>query len=170
MSYYCYVAVGHPLHYRVILHGWLCLELASRCLVDGFINSLMEIIVTFQLPINHFACEPLAVLWLACMDTYFNKVMVAISGLLVIMLLYSLVMFSYGHIIATFCPFILLMNKIKTLGHVPPTSLCFHVLWNYNLHLSGAMVSLLSGRGEDGYSALCCGGTWVEPFDLQLEE
>ena len=45
-------------------------------------------------------CETLAVLRLACVDISFNKVMVAISGFLVIMLPFFLVLFSYGRIVA----------------------------------------------------------------------
>ncbi|KAM5255791.1 LOW QUALITY PROTEIN: olfactory receptor-like protein OLF3 [Ctenodactylus gundi] len=105
MAYDRYVAVCHPLHYTVIMHEGLCLALATGCLVAGFSNSLMETIITFQLPlchnvINHFACETLAVLRLACVDISFNKIMVAFSGCLVILLPCSLVLFSYAHIVA----------------------------------------------------------------------
>ncbi|KAB0403399.1 hypothetical protein E2I00_007417 [Balaenoptera physalus] len=96
--------VCYPLHYTVIMHGGLCLGLAAGCLVAGFMNSLMETIITFRLllchrVINHFAYETLAVLWLVCVDIYFNKVMVVASVFLVIMLPCSLVLFSYGHIV-----------------------------------------------------------------------
>ncbi|XP_003271011.1 olfactory receptor-like protein OLF3 [Nomascus leucogenys] len=105
MAYDRYVAVGHPLHYTVIMHGGLCLGLVAGCLVAGFSNSLMETIITFQLPlchnvINHFVCETSAVLQLACVDISFNKVMVAISGFLVILLPCFLVLFSYACIVA----------------------------------------------------------------------
>ncbi|KAL6091254.1 hypothetical protein STEG23_027016 [Scotinomys teguina] len=104
MSYDRYVAVCHPLHYTVIMDGGLCLGLAVSCLVAGFLNSLMETVITFRLPlchnvINHFACETLAVIRLACVDISFNKVMVAISGFLVIMLPCGLVLFSYTRIV-----------------------------------------------------------------------
>lgn len=128
MAYDRYVAVRHPLHYTVIMHGGLCLGLAAGCLGAGLINSLMETIITFRLPlchniINHFACETLAVLRLACVDISFNMVMVAISGFLVIMLPCSLVLFSYGHKLLPFCAFALLRDVAKPLGLVPPASL-----------------------------------------------
>ncbi|KAL4826324.1 hypothetical protein H8958_000836 [Nasalis larvatus] len=105
MAYDRYVAVCHPLHYTLIMHGGLCLGLAAGCLVAGFSNSLMETITTFQFPlchnvINHFACETLAALRLACVDVSFNKAIVTTSGFLVILLPCSLVLFSCAHIVA----------------------------------------------------------------------
>lgn len=134
MAYDRYVAVCHPLHYTVIMHEGLCLGLAAGCLVAGFMNSLMETIITFRLPlchnvINHFACETLAVLRLACVDISFNMVMVAISGFLVIMLPCSLVLFSYGHIVAAILRIRSAQGRSKAFGtcasHLAVVSVCF---------------------------------------------
>nr|XP_008527474.1 PREDICTED: olfactory receptor-like protein OLF3 [Equus przewalskii] len=134
MAYDRYVAVCHPLHYIVIMHGGLCLGLAAGCLVAGFMNSLMETIITFRLPlchnvINHFACETLAVLQLACVDISFNKVMAAISGFLVIMLPCSLVLFSYGRIVAAILRIRSTQGRRKAFGtcasHLTVVCMCF---------------------------------------------
>ncbi|XP_014643257.1 PREDICTED: olfactory receptor-like protein OLF3 [Ceratotherium simum simum] len=134
MAYDRYVAVCHPLHYKVIMHGGLCLGLAAGCLVAGFTNSLMETIITFRLPlchnvINHFACETLAILRLACLDISFNKVMVAISGFLVIILPCSLVLFSYGHIVAAILRIRSTQGCSKAFGtcasHLTVVCMCF---------------------------------------------
>ncbi|XP_025785408.1 olfactory receptor-like protein OLF3 [Puma concolor] len=134
MAYDRYVAVCHPLHYTVIMHGQLCLGLAAGCLVVGFANSLMETIITFRLPlchnvINHFACETLAVLRLACVDVSFNKVMVAISGFLVIMLPCFLVLFSYVRIVAAILNIRSAQGRSKAFGtcasHLTVVCMCF---------------------------------------------
>ncbi|XP_006191504.2 olfactory receptor-like protein OLF3 [Camelus ferus] len=134
MAYDCYVAVCHPLRYTVIMHGGLCLGLAAGCLVAGFVNSLMETIITFRLPlchnvINHFACEILAVLRLACVDISFNKVMVAVSGFLLIMLPFSLVLFSYGRIVAAVLHIRSSQGRSKAFGtcasHLTVVCMCF---------------------------------------------
>ncbi|XP_046524939.1 olfactory receptor-like protein OLF3 [Equus quagga] len=134
MAYDRYVAVCHPLHYAAIMHGGLCLGLAAGCLVAGFMNSLMETIITFRLPlchkvINHFACETLAVLRLACVDISFNKVMVAISGFLLIMLPCSLVLFSYGRIVAAILRIHSTQGRRKAFGtcasHLTVVCMCF---------------------------------------------
>ena len=134
MAYDRYVAVCHPLHYTGIMHGGLCLGLAAGCVAAGFMNSLMQTIITFQLPlcckvVNHFACEMLAMLKLACVDTSFNKVMVAISGFLVIVLPCFLVLFSYGRIVATILRIGSAQGRRKAFGtcasHLTVVSMCF---------------------------------------------
>uniref|UniRef100_A0A8C9P9K9 Olfactory receptor n=1 Tax=Spermophilus dauricus TaxID=99837 RepID=A0A8C9P9K9_SPEDA len=134
MAYDRYVAVCHPLHYTVIMHGGLCLGLVAGCLVAGFSNSLMETIITFRLAlchnvINHFACETLAVLRLACVDISFNQVMVALSGFLVIMLPCSLVLFSYARIVAAILHIRSTQGRRKAFGtcasHLTVVCMCF---------------------------------------------
>lgn len=134
MAYDRYVAVCHPLHYTVIMHEGLCLGLAAGCLIAGFTNSLMQTIIIFQLPlcrnvINHFACEMLAVLRLTCVDISFNKVMVAISGFLVIMVPCFLVLFSYGHIVVAILNIRSAQGRHKVFGtcasHLTVVCMCF---------------------------------------------
>ena len=129
-----YVAVCHPLHYTIIMHRELCLGLAAGCLVAGFMNSLMQTIITFRLPfcrrvVNHFACEMLAMLRLTCVDNSFNKVMVAVSGFLVIMLPCFLVFFSYGQIVATILHIHSAQGRRKAFGtcasHLTVVAMCF---------------------------------------------
>ncbi|XP_053464719.1 olfactory receptor-like protein OLF3 [Nycticebus coucang] len=134
MAYDRYMAVCFPLHYTVLMHKGLCLGLATACLMAGFMNSLMETIITFRLPlchnvINHFVCETLAVLRLACVDISFNKVMVAISGFLVLMVPCSLVLFSYVRIVAAILRIRSTQGRRKAFGtcasHLTVVSMCF---------------------------------------------
>ncbi|XP_051856266.1 olfactory receptor-like protein OLF3 [Antechinus flavipes] len=134
MAYDRYVAVCFPLHYTVIMHGGLCMALAAACWAAGFLNSLMETIITFRLPlckdvINHFACETLAVLRLACVDISFNKIMVTFSGSVVIMLPCSLVLFSYAQIVRAILRIRSTQGRRKAFGtcasHLTVVSLCF---------------------------------------------
>ncbi|XP_045353067.1 olfactory receptor-like protein OLF3 [Leopardus geoffroyi] len=173
MAYDRYVAVCHPLHYTVIMHGQLCLGLAAGCLVVGFANSLMETIITFRLPlchsvINHFACETLAVLRLACVDVFFNKVMVAISGFLVIMLPCSLVLFSYVRVVAAILNIRSAQGRSKAFGtcasHLAVVCMCFGAtIFTYLGPRSAS-----SEQEEKMVLYSMC--TYAEPLDLQLEE
>ncbi|XP_023046790.1 olfactory receptor-like protein OLF3 [Piliocolobus tephrosceles] len=150
MAYDRYVAMCHPLHYTLIMHGGLCVGLAAGCLVAGFSNSLMETITTFQLPlchnvINHFACETLAALRLACVDVSFNKAMLAVSGFLVILLPCSLVLFSYARIVATILRIPSAQGRRKAFGtcasHLTVVCMCFGAtMFTYMRPVGGSSV------------------------------
>ncbi|VTJ63013.1 Hypothetical predicted protein [Marmota monax] len=79
MSYDRYVAICHPLHYAVIMSWRVCTALAVTSWSCGFILSLVHAVLLLRLPfcgpheINHFFCEILSVLKLACADTRLNQ-------------------------------------------------------------------------------------------------
>ncbi|XP_039099011.1 olfactory receptor-like protein OLF3 [Hyaena hyaena] len=107
MAYDRYVAVCDPLRYSVIMHGGLCMRLAITSWASGSINSLMQTIITFQLPmctnkyIDHISCELLAVVRLACVDTSSNEIAIMVSSIVLLMTPFFLVLLSYIQIIST---------------------------------------------------------------------
>ncbi|KAM4862054.1 olfactory receptor 2G3-like [Thomomys bottae] len=70
-----YVAICRPLRYSLIMHPWACVWMAAVSWFSGFINSLLQATLTFQLPLcghhtlDHFFCEVPALIKLACGDT-----------------------------------------------------------------------------------------------------
>ena len=107
MAYDRSVAVCDPLRYLVIMHGGLCTRLAIASWVSGSVNSLMQTVITFQLPmcsnkvIDHISCELLAVVRLACVDTSSNEIAIMVSSVVLLMSPFCLVLLSYIKIIAT---------------------------------------------------------------------
>ncbi|XP_044102720.1 olfactory receptor-like protein OLF3 [Neovison vison] len=107
MAYDRYVAVCNPLRYSVIMHGGLCIRLAITSWVSGSVNSLMQTVITFQLPmctnkyIDHISCELLAVVRLACVDTSSNEIAIMVSSIVLLMTPFCLVLLSYIQIIST---------------------------------------------------------------------
>uniref|UniRef100_A0A8D2CQG3 Olfactory receptor n=1 Tax=Sciurus vulgaris TaxID=55149 RepID=A0A8D2CQG3_SCIVU len=79
MSYDRYVAICHPLHYAVIMSWRVCTILAAASWVFSFLLALVHLVLLLRLPfcgphkINHFFCEILSVLKLACADTRLNQ-------------------------------------------------------------------------------------------------
>ncbi|XP_029797596.1 olfactory receptor 2B11-like [Suricata suricatta] len=78
-----YVAICEPLRYAVIMHHSLCLQLVAVAWLSGFGNSLVQVVLTVQLPfcgrhvLNNFFCEVPAMIKLSCADTAMNDATLA---------------------------------------------------------------------------------------------
>ncbi|XP_028381037.1 olfactory receptor 2A2-like [Phyllostomus discolor] len=104
MSYDRYVAICHPLQYTVIMSWTVCKVLATTSWSFGFVLALMHAILLLRLPfcgsreVNHFFCEILSVLKLACADTWLNKVVIFTAAVFVLVGPLCLMLVSYIHI------------------------------------------------------------------------
>ncbi|XP_036894536.1 olfactory receptor 13-like [Sturnira hondurensis] len=105
MSYDRYVAICLPLRYSIIMNWKVCLTLAVTCWAVGVLLSLVHLLLLLPLPfcgpqnVNHFFCELLAVLKLACADTHLNKIVIMAAVVLVLLGPVSTIVVSYGHIL-----------------------------------------------------------------------
>ncbi|XP_006870363.1 PREDICTED: olfactory receptor 2D3-like [Chrysochloris asiatica] len=107
MSYDRYVAVCKPLHYSTTMTQRVCIQLATVSWASGAFVSLVDTTFTLCLPyqgqnvINHYFCEPPALLKLTSADT--NKAEMALFSMGVVILLapVSLILFSYWNILST---------------------------------------------------------------------
>ncbi|XP_024425352.2 olfactory receptor 2D3 [Desmodus rotundus] len=107
MFYDRYVAVCKPLHYSTVMTQQVCLQLALASWASGTIVSLVDTTFTFQLPyrgqniINHYFCEPPALLKVALADTYSTEMGIFAMGVVMLLAPVSLILVSYWHIIST---------------------------------------------------------------------
>ncbi|XP_075048906.1 olfactory receptor 2F1-like [Mixophyes fleayi] len=107
MSYDRFAAICRPLHYNNIMNKTMCFYLAVIPWSVGFINSFIQVPLTFQLPfcrshhVNHFLCEVPPFLRMSCRDTWLNETSIYISAAIIPMCSFSLTLVSYVHIIAT---------------------------------------------------------------------
>ncbi|XP_055140354.1 olfactory receptor 2A2 [Symphalangus syndactylus] len=105
MSYDRFVAICYPLHYTVIMNWRVCTVLAITSWACGFSLALINLILLLKLPfcgpqeVNHFFCEILSVLKLACADTWINEIFVFAGGVFVLVGPLSLMLISYTHIL-----------------------------------------------------------------------
>ncbi|XP_012864088.1 olfactory receptor 2G3-like isoform X2 [Echinops telfairi] len=105
MAYDRFNAICRPLHYGVIMHPKLCRQLAVVAWVSGFVESTVQTVLVFQLPlcsphrVDDFMCEEPALIKIACADTTFleNELSIAIVFYVVIPL--GLILVSYGCIV-----------------------------------------------------------------------
>ncbi|XP_006865197.1 PREDICTED: olfactory receptor 4B1-like [Chrysochloris asiatica] len=89
MAYDRYVAICKPLHYTTIMSRPVCHLLVAISWLGGIIHSVIQILVTVQLPfcgpnvIDHYFCDLHPLFKIACTDTFVDGVIIlAISGLI----------------------------------------------------------------------------------------
>ena len=113
MAFDRYVAICNPLRYPVIMSKVLYVLMASLSWLSGGINSIVQTSLAMRLPfcennvINHFTCEILAVLKLACTDISLNIITMMVSNMAFLVLPLLVIFFSYMFILYT----ILRMNS-----------------------------------------------------------
>ncbi|XP_076968346.1 olfactory receptor 2D3-like [Tamandua tetradactyla] len=107
MSYDRYVAVCKPLHYSTIMTQRVCAQLALVSWINGAFVSSVDSAFTLYLPyqrqniINHYFCEPPALLKLASADTYSAEMALFSMGMVILLAPVSLILVSYWNIIST---------------------------------------------------------------------
>ncbi|XP_028634976.1 olfactory receptor 13C7-like [Grammomys surdaster] len=106
MAYDRYMAICQPLRYSELMNGQLCIQMSVISWGTGFANSLLQSILAWRLPfcghyiINHFFCEILAVLKLACGDISLNALILMVATTVLTMTPLLLICLSYIFILA----------------------------------------------------------------------
>ncbi|KAM6184942.1 olfactory receptor 2B2-like [Rhynchocyon petersi] len=104
MSFDRFVAICRPLHYSVIMHQRLCIQLAAASWISGFSNSVLQSTLTLEMPlcghkeVDHFFCEVPALLKLSCADTTVNEAELFFISVLFLLIPLTLILISYGFI------------------------------------------------------------------------
>ncbi|XP_006192105.2 olfactory receptor 2B11 [Camelus ferus] len=107
MSLDHFMAICKPLRYPVIMHQRVCIFLVLMAWLSGLANSLLQSSLTIQLPlcgnnkVDDFLCEVPVMIKMSCADTTFNVAMLSIVGTFYSLLPLSLILVSYGFIVAT---------------------------------------------------------------------
>ncbi|XP_076988266.1 olfactory receptor 13C3-like [Tamandua tetradactyla] len=107
MAFDRYVAICNPLRYPIIMSKAVYVLMASTSWLSGGINSTVQTSLAMQLPfcgnnvINHFGCEILAVLKLACADISLNVTTMLVASMVFLVLPLLVIFFSYMFILYT---------------------------------------------------------------------
>ncbi|KAM6169579.1 olfactory receptor 13C9 [Rhynchocyon petersi] len=107
MAFDRYVAICKPLRYPIIMSKNSYVPMATGSWFVGFINSAIQTGFVIQLPfcrnnvINHFSCEILAVMKLACADISGNEFIMLVAAILFTLTPLLLIVISYSLIISS---------------------------------------------------------------------
>nr|XP_003407918.2 olfactory receptor 13C7-like [Loxodonta africana] len=107
MAFDRYVAICNPLRYSVIMSKAGYVPMAAGSWVAGGTNSLVQTSLAVQLPfcgdnvINHFTCEILAVLKLACADISINVISMEVANVIFLGVPVLFIFVSYIFILTT---------------------------------------------------------------------
>uniref|UniRef100_A0A8D2EJB4 Olfactory receptor n=1 Tax=Theropithecus gelada TaxID=9565 RepID=A0A8D2EJB4_THEGE len=107
MAFDRYVAICNPLRYPVVMSKAAYVPMAASSWVAGGANSLVQISLAVQLPfcgdnvINHFICEILAVLKLACADISINVISMGVANVIFLGVPVLFIFVSYIFILTT---------------------------------------------------------------------
>uniref|UniRef100_A0A452EDY3 Olfactory receptor n=1 Tax=Capra hircus TaxID=9925 RepID=A0A452EDY3_CAPHI len=106
MAFDRYMAICSPLHYATRMSRGVCIHLAMiswgvGCIVGlGQTNYIFSLDFCSLCEIDHFFCDLLPILALACEDTSHNEAAVFITAILCISSPFLLIIASYGRILA----------------------------------------------------------------------
>ncbi|XP_069802704.1 olfactory receptor 10AG1-like [Dendropsophus ebraccatus] len=107
MAYDRYNAICHPLLYNTIMRRIVCIQLVIGSWLIGTTIGFLQTIFIFSLPfcrsnrINHFYCDMLPLISLACGNTKFNEIIMLIFTIIVVVGPFILTVISYTNIIST---------------------------------------------------------------------
>uniref|UniRef100_A0A8C6D7M9 Olfactory receptor n=1 Tax=Moschus moschiferus TaxID=68415 RepID=A0A8C6D7M9_MOSMO len=107
MSYDRYVAICFPLHYTAIMSPRLCLALLVLSWVLTTFHAMLHTLLMARLHfcednvIAHFFCDMSALLKLSCSDTRVNELVIFITGGLILVIPFLLIITSYARIVSS---------------------------------------------------------------------
>ncbi|KAM5298494.1 olfactory receptor 2K2 [Ctenodactylus gundi] len=106
MAYDRYVAICNPLRYPIIMNRQVCVQMATVSWMTGCLTALLETSFALKTPlcgnlINHFACEILAVLKLACTSSLLMDTIMLVVSIFLLPIPMLLICISYFFILST---------------------------------------------------------------------
>ncbi|XP_068089310.1 olfactory receptor 5AR1-like [Hyperolius riggenbachi] len=137
MAYDRYIAICQPLHYPVLMRWSICHRLTAMIFISSFMMCIFPSIFTPVVlcgnKINHFMCEILALLTLACESTSSNEDVIFSISFLSLFLPFLLIIISYICILSS-------VLKIQSAGRAKAFSTCSSHLAVVGLYFGTVML------------------------------
>ncbi|KAM4862093.1 olfactory receptor 14A16-like [Thomomys bottae] len=142
MSYDRYVAICHPLRYKILMSHQACVQMAASSWVSGGLNAILHTAATFSVPmcgaldIHQFFCDIPQLLSLSC-SYNIGEIAVILLSLVFDLGCGVLIVISYVHI------FIAVLNMPSKEGRAKAFSTCLPHLMVVTLFLSSGIFAYL---------------------------
>ncbi|XP_066843102.1 olfactory receptor 14A16-like [Anser cygnoides] len=104
MAYDRYIAICKPLHYRTIISGKTCVNMAAAAWGSGFLHAVLHTANTFSLPfcqadaLDQFFCEIPQILKLSCSDAYLREAGLILFTACSLLVCFLFILYSYMQI------------------------------------------------------------------------
>ncbi|XP_070586648.1 olfactory receptor 14C36-like [Erythrolamprus reginae] len=104
MAYDRYVAICHPLQYRLIMNWNACIQMVAISFVLNLIHAVLETSLTFRLDfcksnvIGQYFCDIPQLQKISCTDTKFNETLILVSGFFLDSFIFAFIFASYTYI------------------------------------------------------------------------
>ncbi|XP_010948589.2 olfactory receptor 2V2 [Camelus bactrianus] len=146
MAYDRYVAISHPLHYPNLMSQRVCLQIVGSSWAFGIIDGLIQMVVVMTFPycglreVDHFFCEMLSLLKLACMDTSIFENVIFACCVFMLLLPFSIIVASYARILGA------VLHMRSAQAHKKALATCSSHLTAVSLFYGAAMFIYLRPR------------------------
>uniref|UniRef100_UPI001E1B2108 olfactory receptor 10C1-like n=1 Tax=Jaculus jaculus TaxID=51337 RepID=UPI001E1B2108 len=147
MAYDRFVAICYPLHYTLLMGPSVCLKLATTSWVTGVVVESTQTTWIFTLPfcgsgkIQHFFCDIMPVVKMACVDTSHNEMVLFFVSLIFIMSPCLLILCSYMRILVT------ILTMPSAAGRRKAFSTCSSHILVVSLFYGTALFTYLQPKG-----------------------
>ncbi|XP_062058460.1 olfactory receptor 9S13-like [Lepus europaeus] len=107
MAFDRFSAICSPLLYPVHMSQKVCVQLVTGSYLCGCINSVVQTGFTFSLRfcgenrLDHFFCDVPALIKIACVDPFVNKIVLFVLSALIIISTTAIILVSYAYILCT---------------------------------------------------------------------
>ncbi|KAG9466679.1 hypothetical protein GDO78_016282 [Eleutherodactylus coqui] len=149
MAFDRYVAICHPLHYPIVMRWSVCRGLAIFVCIFSFTfvfipSFAMPVTLCYPNTVNHFMCEALSVMKLACGDVHNNETVTFFFSFMSLFFPFVIILVSYICIISS-------VLKIHSSGRSKTFSTCTSHITVVALYFGSGMVTYL-GPSTDASS------------------
>ncbi|KAM3823702.1 olfactory receptor 14A16-like [Vipera latastei] len=157
MAYDRYVAICHPLQYRMIMDRNACIQMAAASWICNLLHAVLETGITFRLNfcdsnmIGQYFCDIPQLQKISCTDIKVNQILILVLGFFLDSFCFALIFASYGYIFSTVIKMPLIQSRHKVFSTCTPHLTVFSVfiitaVFSYMRprSLSSSMVDLLS--------------------------